>query len=152
MSSTFSIHIGPYAEWLVSGDLTVTWENHLGDEFEARLATVWTEALDPIVERGMVTVNLNGMYDPPQVVVDGHEHFRVCGFPSSQANAGGSLPRRMGWDEDDSEFHLVDLSGIDREAEMAWFARTFKPGLDALSEYFKTPIHAVRWGYVGIHG
>jgi hypothetical protein len=151
MSSTFSVHIGPYAGWLVSGSLTVTWEDGSGEEFEGKLATVWTEELDPIVERGLVTVNINGMYNPPCVVIKRREHFRVCGFPSDLANTGGLLPRRMGWDEDDREFNVVELTAIDREAEMEWFARTFAAGLAALSDYFQTPAHAIRWGFVGIH-
>jgi hypothetical protein len=143
MSSTFFVHIGPYAEWLVKPRTTY----HRAQDLEVDCALGWTDRLDEIVSKGKLTVNINGMSYPPSVLTAEGEYVRVCGYPVGSAGL-----RRMSWSENNTELAVMDLSEIDRAAEMEWFARTSALELSALSEYFNRPVHAIRWGYVGHRG
>jgi hypothetical protein len=144
MSSTFTAYVGPYAEWLVPGKLTVTWESFSGDQqFEAARACVWTEELGEIVASGGLGLNI-GMNGTPPVLIRKVEYYRVCGFPG--VGPGGKRGRTMAWSDSDDD--VLDLTAVDRRGEIAWFKRTFKKEMAVLTEYFQTSLSAVRWGYV----
>jgi hypothetical protein len=126
MSRMINAFAGPYAEWLIPRDCTSNWVNEL-----------------PILEAtgGLSYVACQG--ELVTVIIDGVEQVRFTFWPDERREG---CPARdfyhgsFGW-----HAATVDLSAVDRQAEVRWFAKTFKEDLKQLAAHFGSEPQ-LRWG------
>jgi hypothetical protein len=147
MSGKTHVYVGPYAEWLVPGSLTVTWVDLDGRRHRGKRAEVWTKELHEIVQAGRLNLNLTNC--TPQVRSRSKvKRYQVCAYPG--VTPGGARGRPVASTDNDSA-NVIDLTEVDREAEIDWFRRSFRTEVDALTTYFETPLRAIRWGYIAYY-
>jgi hypothetical protein len=140
MSSTHTVYVGPYAEWLLDRNLngrTDELVDILGYEGERR-------------GPDMLEVNI-GHSGLPRLKRDGRELWCLCCHPYFDKymieEYAVRPPRNFAWGSYDARNSVLDLSQIDRAAEVSWFESTYGRRLSWLAGLLGIP-PMVRWGVV----
>jgi hypothetical protein len=126
------LFLGPYAEWLVPE------RKHRPGFRETPLAET--------LLGGWVLYLQHFLGDIPQVKRGRTLYYRYTFMP--QQERPNQPKRRMCFSPDDYWPEAEDLTEIDRQAEMNWFAKEFGEELRTLATHFGGP-PAIRWGLVG---
>jgi hypothetical protein len=134
MSMWHCLYIGPYAEWLVPA------AKHQGGEWNR-------STLDNLVEKGGLCYRAN-MGEIP-TLQKGHSLFYHYTFRPRGERAGNESTRpnrRMLFDGDGvAGFDMQDLTEVNSQEEINWFAESFREELRSLADHFGEPA-ALRWG------
>jgi hypothetical protein len=119
MAEMLNVYIGPCADWLIPRDRvsTVYWDHPILEELGSSLECVLCGGEFPVVTR------------------DEREYVRFAfyprehrdGFPDRELYFGSWNP----WTD-----VAVELSGVDRKAEVRWFAKAYKAELKRLATHF----------------
>jgi hypothetical protein len=126
------LFVGPYAAWRV--DVPETEEDFIR-----------TAAWQSIVGEGVLDWK-NYLGDHPGTKRCAAEHGHHVFMPRSERPGKPQRPMRFG-DKGCFGLEILDLTDVDRQAEIAWFADKFRPELRKLAEYFGSePL--LRWGAV----
>lgn len=136
MSSSLSVYLGPFAEWLVP---------------EAKYADV-REKWQALVEEFQVCETGCLDFDPHsytrEVTIAGKRFIRECwtAFFGLAASSAEPPPRKFSWYSFD-DVGEWEFSGFDTEGEKQWFRETFAHQLWQLAEaYGGEP--TIKWGVV----
>jgi hypothetical protein len=128
MSTIQEFRLGPYAEYLFR-------PTQHDDVFE-ELLDLTSEAL----------YNNWGVAHPPEVTRDGVVFYRLC-FVSS-GKKPGEPARRFSFQNGVCGWPIEDLRGIDTQAEIDWFTRSFGNELARMTASLgREP--TIHWGIVG---
>jgi len=130
MSVVLKVAVGPYAEFPVPEGRADEFppEDEDGELlFEESLVSNWNRYVEPRTDCYRYVPDVD--YLPPS-----------SGWPINRPPSRQMLLSSY-------EFLDQDLTELDRQAEMAWFAATFAEELQALAERFGSP-PALRWGVV----
>jgi hypothetical protein len=123
MSRMISTFVGPYAEWLVPCYRSSPWVKD-------------APILGDLVSLSYVACQ-GGL---PTVMLDEVEYVRFTFWPDEIRNGGPARELYFG-----SLAVTEDLSEIDRQAEVRWFAGAYKGELDRLAGHFGTAPR-IHWG------
>lgn len=126
MSRMISAFVGPYAEWLVPSDRASPWVKDA-----------------PILEDLGSLSYVTSQGELPTVMLDEVEYVRFTFWPDEIRD--GAPPRDLysgsyGW-----LAVAEDLSEVDRQAELRWFAGAYKGELDRLARHFEAAPR-IHWG------
>jgi hypothetical protein len=126
------LYIGPYAEWrrpATPGDPVVPPEAQ--DAWER---VVWDGPLH----------YQNYYGTPPEEEIGGRPHRCYRLLPTLELE-GGPARRMVFVDKGGMDVGVLDLTDADRDAELRWFADSYRDRLADLAGGFGTP-PAIRWG------
>ena len=149
--------IGPYAEW------------RLRDALQPR------SEVDDFVEFGAGPYGLSTPWGPEslfKVTVEGVEYTRLVYFPRCVGSPKAGFPRAMSTDGIQLAGHAVleavgnrielgrrfgavvavlELSGVDPDAELDWFRVVYRDHLERLLAHYGCPAR-LAWGLIGYEG
>lgn len=134
MSTWNSVFIGPYAEWKISE------ANKPNPPFYD------TELFDTLISDEGPLLWRNWLLDVHSLEIDGTTCYPYHFMPSSKHERCGKPVREMFfWGQGMIDLGILDLTDVDRQVEMNWFAKEFAKELQQLADYFGSP-PVFRWG------
>lgn len=135
MSTSVIIHVGPYAELLAPEDQA---RDH--------------DLLNQAIETGCLNHNLE---QREKVTIGDKTFARACFAPyaSEDSPPEHRPPRPLHWSGNywQQDVGVVDLTEVDRAAEMAWFEQTHAEALRLLAQSYGVPVR-IRWGVMPSSG